>query len=414
MRPILHTMAAAALLLAQPGLHAQENTAAHGSHSSSAASEADSWEALLESVEETADWAADPLADLEMDLGLDEPASLIFAASISAGTGISDNYLKRVEKTSSAYSRAEADAWINWFLGEHHTLTGLLFAEGVFYDADNGVSSEYLALLQGKWTASGASVDYGATLQLYLSDQIYDASLTTTSAPLGESVAQNRTSATLFLDLFPSRRDRLQPFVSFERVDYEIDGEDYHEAGVGLEWERQWNQSLRMLSEANILRADYRSGLARLANGWDVPGELLMAINRFKIESRLYWQPVRWRGFSVNAGGGAQWDDDQTGDYESRQRIWASLGLRAEYKGWDFRLNSRWQETDYAYRQALTFTTDPTPARQTEHSLRAELSRDLPWQLKITLRGETATLDSRDPDQAYTERRVEALLEWSY
>ena len=409
MRPILHTLAAAglALLLATPSLKGQ-NTAASSSDTTTT-----DWEALLDSVEETADWAADPLADLDLGVA-EDPASLIFAASAALGYGHSDNYLKRVEKAASAYRRAEADAWLTWFPGERHTLTGLLFAEGVFYDADNGVSSEYLALLQGRWVVSGAGLDYGSSLQVYLSDQIYDASLATTSAPLGESIGQNRTLATLFLDLFPSRRDRLQPYLSVERVDYEIDAEDYFEPGLGIEWERQWSKSLRSLSEATILRADYRSGVALQGTGFAVPGSPLMAIHRLKLQSYLYWQPPQHKWISASAGAGLQWDDDQTGDYESRQRVWTALSLRLDYRQWDLRLSHRWSEVDYAYRQALTFTSDPTTALQIERSWRLELGYDLPWSLKAVARAEFNSLDSRDPEESYRERRLEALIEWSY
>lgn len=46
------------------------------------------WSALLEEAETTADWAADPLADL--NLFGDTASSLLLTASIRAGAGYSD------------------------------------------------------------------------------------------------------------------------------------------------------------------------------------------------------------------------------------------------------------------------------------------------------------------------------------
>ncbi|MGC9452623.1 MAG: hypothetical protein ACP5I4_14385, partial [Oceanipulchritudo sp.] len=373
----------------------------------------DDWETILEEAESGAEFAADPLADLEEELDFlaTEPSDFLFSASIAVGPGYSSNYLKRPEPVGSRFLQVEADVWLNW-LGEASSITALAFFEGQAYGEKNGVSNEYLAFAQANWTFSRENHDFGLEAELFQGDQVYDASLITAGAPVGERLRQFRPETGLFVDWYFSRRDRLRGAVSVLRVEYDLEAEDYWEPMLTSEWERRWTASIKTASRMELSRQLYDDKPGRTAWGGDQQTEENLRVNRLGLEEQFRYEPGQWKWLRLHLNLGLAWEEDRTGEYESLRQSWASLGLRFVWDRTQFRASGRWMEIRYRDRQLGL--TDPTLQLQTQRNLKIELKKKLPWNLALSLRGEWTRFDSRLGTEAYSERRSEALLGWSY
>jgi hypothetical protein len=366
------------------------------------------WAAILEEAEATADWASDPLADLGL---LDEPSSILLIASVKAGAGYSSNFLKRPEAVSSRFYHFEADAWLNWFL-EKSTVSILFFGESNIYQNKVEVDDEYLTFLQAGWTMPMESFELGVEGIALFADQIYDASLSPGSSPSGTRIRQARPEASVHLDWFPGKQDRLRISGSARRTRYNIENQDYWEPVLGFEWERLWRRSLTTQLRAEGSRQYFDDEVGRDANGITLPEGDPLLVDRLLLEQRLTWKPQEWEWLELSASAGISWDEDQSGVYETMRQTWASIRTKLS-GGWgELRLTGRWMELSYADRQVGFF--DPTPVRYTRPSLRAEYKLPLPGSIDIYLRGEWTDLDSRIDEDSYSEQRGEILFQWSY
>ena len=361
------------------------------------------WAAILEEAESSADWAADPLADLGL---FGESASIFLTASAKAGAGYSSNFLKRPEAVSSRYYNLEADAWLNWFLDDS-TVTALFFIESNIYENKVDVDDELLTFGQIGWSIPKGSTELGVEVLSFYADQIYDASLLISgSEPEGTRIKQFRPEASVYIDWYPGKRDRLRMEISALRAEFNIENQDYWEPVLRGEWEHLWSKPLVTLSKVEISRQFYDDEVGRMASGITFPEEERLLVDRLFLEQRLTWKPTRWDWFEASASLGISWDSDQTGDYESMQRSWASARTKFSGKWGQVRLTGRWMEIRYEER--LPFTL------HTQRSFNAEYKLPLPWDFAVYLRGEWTDLNSSIESNRYTEQRGEFLFEWSY
>lgn len=371
------------------------------------------WESILEEADAISEWAADPLADLDQELGLLplQQEDLFYSASIATGAGYSSNFLKRKIPFSSPYLSVEADASISW-LGDHSTATGMLFVEGTFYQEGTNTSDEYLLFARGNWTASGNRFEYGIEGEVFYGDQIYDASLVSSPTPVGEPLRQWRPQAGVFADWYVTAQDRLRLGLSTLRVEFDVPEEDYWEPIVLSEWEHLWSKTILSQTRLEFSRQLFDDKQGRNADASDLqPGQTLR-VNRLSLEQEVSYKPTQWNWLDLRLNLGLTWEHDRVGDYDSLRQSWASFNTRMAWKWGQVRLNARWMEIRYDDRQSGYF--EQTPLLQTHRALKVELRKPLPWDLTLTLRGEWIHFDSRSSDESYHERRAEALLSWSY
>ena len=396
-----HFCLALALLAAGPAL-----TGAPDNSQDTADSD---WTALLEEAESSADWAADPLADL--NLYGDAASTLLLTASLRAGAGYSDNFLKRPVAVDSSFYHFEADFWLSWFL-EKSTLSALVYGETNIYENKVDADDEFLTFAQLAWSRPGDRSELGAEVVTLFADQIYDASLSPNGAPTGTRIRQLRSEAMTYLDWFPGRRDRLRASVAAVRAEYNLDNEDYWEPVLGFEWERIWRKGLQTTSVATLSREFFDDAVGRNAAGTILPEAEDLLVDRLLLEQRLKWNPPDWEWLEVAASAGIAWEEDQAGSYESLRQSWVSGKAKVSGKWGQLKLTARWREIRYDERQVDFF--DPTPILHTQRSLQTEYKLPLPWSLAVYLRGEWTRLDSRVEDSRYTEQRGEILFQWSY
>jgi hypothetical protein len=361
--------------------------------------------AILEEAEATADWAADPLADLGF---YGEDLSVLIITSARAGIGHSNNFLKGKTAVSSGYYQVEADAWLSWFF-ERSTLTAMFFGEASIYENIEGldVDDEFLTFGQVSWSLQGDSTEFGIEALTFYADQVYDATLTINGgAASGTRIQQFRPQGSVYLDWFPGRLDRLRLEVSTLRAKFDIEDQDYWEPILTAEWERLWKKSITTRFKAEASRQYYDDEIGRKADGTDQEDERPLLVNRLFLEERLTWKPQRWKWMEWTATVGVSWDDDQTGVYEDMRRSTASARARISGDWGQLRLTGRWMEIRYRNREPLT--------RHTQKSLDAEYKLPLPGSFAAYLRGQWTSLNSTIDSEEFSEQRGELLFEWSY
>ncbi|MEX0331980.1 MAG: hypothetical protein AB3N64_11205 [Puniceicoccaceae bacterium] len=367
------------------------------------------WAALLEEAESSADWAADPLADL--NLFGDSVSSLLLTTSLRAGLGYSDNFLKRPQEVDSGFYKVEADLWMSWFM-EKSTLSALFYGEANIYENKVDSDDEFLTFAQLAWSRPGNRTELGWETVVLFADQIYDASLSPTGEPSGTRIRQLRPETMLYLDWFAGRLDRLRADISIVRTEYNLEEEDYWEPVLGLEWERVWKKGFHTITRIALSRQYFDDALGRDANGIQLPEAEQLLVDRLLLEERLKWKPADWKWLELTATAGVAWDKDQVGVYESLRQAWISGRAKVSGKWGQVKLTARWREIRYDERQVDFF--DSTPVLHTQRSLQSEYKLPLPWSFAVYLRGEWTRLDSRVEDSRYTEQRGEILFQWSY
>ena len=370
---------------------------------------AEDWAALLEDAESSADWAADPLADL--NLFGEASSTFLLTAALRAGAGYSDNFLKRPGAVDSPFYRVEADVYLSWFL-EKSTLSALLYAESNFYTYDVEADNEFLTFTQFTWSRSGPDSETGLEVVNLFADQIYDASLSPTGEASGTRIRLLRPEAMIYRDWFPARRTRLRLDLAGGRAEYNIENEDYWEPILGLEWEQLWRKGLRIVSRIEVSRQFYDDATGREANGLDSPNAKDLRVDRLMLEESLKWQPSSLDWLELAGTAGLAWENDLAGSYESLRQGWVSGRITFKGKWGQLKLNGRWREIRYDERQ-VDFL-DPTPVLHTQRSISSEYKVPLPWALAVYLRYEWTRLDSRVAESRYKEQRGEFLFQWSY
>jgi hypothetical protein len=384
--------------------------AALGDESGTAASgtvEEDSWAALVAETEELLEWSSDPLGDLDL-----EPERFtVWSTSARAGVGHSSNFLKRENPEGSRYLQLEGDAFVNTLFDEA-TLTALLFFEFTQYDQDTEADSESIVFLHANWSVFRDLWTMGIELDAFYGDQIYDASLSSVSPPVGDNLRQFRPELSFFAEKFISSRDSLGAKLSLRRAVYGESEEDYWRPALSLEWIRQWNTATATTTEVAVFVESYDERLARKADGTPLEPQTELEIRGLQIQESLSWQPVKWPSFKSTLRAGFSAEEEPDGAYESALRLFSSISLSWKSEWIDLRADGRWQNIRYQDRHSDF--ADTRPLRQTYRSLRLEAKRELIWNTSLKIAVEWSDFSSRAPSEDFSERRAEALLEWSY
>ncbi|NDV62040.1 hypothetical protein G0Q06_06240 [Puniceicoccales bacterium CK1056] len=365
-------------------------------------------EAFLDETDLFLEDANDPL------LGLDEFAESPFfwSASIRAGAGHSSNFLKRGKAVSSPYLKAEADFFLNGIF-THSSFTTLLYFETAKFDQDAEVDREAIAFLHANWTEIRARHSYGIEVDAFYGDQIYDASLLEDSIdPTGASLEQFRPELSLFGEWDAGKFNSIKVTLSARRSLIVDEDEDYWRPGISLEWNRVWSGSFGSRTELSLYQEFYDDEVAKTSTGINRLPEEDLQINGVQIEEVLTWKPVQWEVLSTSMRFGAAREEDSNDDYDGLTRFWASANASLDLKATKFRVSGAWQKTRYTDRQVSSI--DDRLVRQRYRTLRFDLERDLMWNLSFKASVQWNEFVSRVSDDSFSERRIQALLDWTY
>ncbi|HKJ91434.1 MAG TPA: hypothetical protein VJ960_09905 [Oceanipulchritudo sp.] len=371
------------------------------------ADDRDEWDELLLESEDLLDWSADPLDDLLL-----EPESMIlWSVTLKAGTGSSNNYLKRRNPVSSTYATFEGDLFFNALL-ENSSITFLLFAEATAYERGTQTNNESIGFLNANWTRFAVTWAYGIETDLFYGDQIFDASLALTAPPEGESFRQFRPELSLFTEWQPGRRDLLRLEAGLRRATFEEAAEDYWRPQLKFIWDRKVSSWLALSSELSTYREFYDEELSRQPNGLLLNPARKLEIHGARFLQELTLEPAFIPGFKIVARIGYRWEDSLEGSHEDVTRLDASLRSSLKTAFADFRATGRWQGTRYDERQ-VDFI-DKRTLRRTYRALDLEVERDLPLGFSLTARAEWSEFQSRSETETFSEERLEVLLGWAY
>jgi hypothetical protein len=371
----------------------------------------DAWSALVASSEDLLDWSEDPLQDLDLDPEPEPEPMAFWSISARAGGGESTNFLKREIPESSTYLQLEGDAFVN-LLYDKASLTTLVFFEFTQYEAQTKADSETLVFLHANWSLFRDLWTWGFELDALYGDQIYDASLSNVSAPLGENLRQIRPEFSFFVEKVISSRDSVGATLSLQRAMYGDSEEDYWRPEISAEWNRQWDTDFSSSTEAAVYTEFYDEESARRADGSVLNPQTKLRIHGLLVENSLRWQPEQWPSFKAALRAGLSAEADREGDYESSLRLFSSLNLTWKPEWVTLRIDGRWQ--NLRYRDRHSDFADTRPLRQTYRSLRLEAERNLIWNTSLRIGVEWSDFNSTDASESFSERRIEALLEWSY
>jgi len=366
-----------------------------------------SLESLEAQNEDILNWADDPLEGL----GLEDLSSFYWSASVAAGIGHSDNFLKREAPTSSSFYKLEGDIFLNLLL-EKSSLMVLAYFEGLKYDFDTDIDSETLAFLHASWSKFGTTWLYGVELDAFYGDQIYDASLSSNAQPEGARLLQFRPALSVFLERDIGKKDSLRLVTDLERTLYERSEDDYWRPRLRAEWSRAWHPSVKMVTTVGYFQEHYDEEISQDRRGLDMPSDELLLLRGPYFEEELSWSPPKLKKVRIIGRMGATFEMDAYGEYDDAVRLWGSLGTRFNLFQVDMNITGRWQTTRYSYRQVDFF--DTRPQEQIYSSLKIEAQRSLPMGLSLRLGVEWSDFNSRISSEQFSERRVEALINWSY
>lgn len=365
------------------------------------------WDALLDETEEILDWGDEPLEEF---LPEDEPMSF-WSLSLRAGGGQSDNFLKRPNPVSSRFLKAEGDVFLNT-LFEKASLTALLYAEYSLYERDAEAHSETLAFLHVNGTRFLGDNAYGVELGAFYGDQVYDASLTVDSEPLGTNLRQFRPQAEAFFQWQPGRRDALRTAAGLVRATFGDSDDDYWQPSLSLEWTHAWAPGWVTATEISAYREYYDVDVPRTAAGLPLDARGRLEVGGLSIEETVKWEDAILQNLDLSLRAGAAIERDDAGQYQDLQRYWSSLSASYEWRETDFSVSGRWQNTRYDDRQAAIL--DPRPLRHTYRNLKVEISRGFPWNTSLKARVQWTDFHSRNNADDFSERRIEILLGWTY
>jgi len=368
--------------------------------------EADQWDTMLNEAEEALDWSIDPLADLDLDL---EPETLRFwSASLRGGGGHSSNFLKRGSALGSGYFQLEGDAFFNAIFARS-SLTLLAFAEHTRYTRDAEADNETIAFFHGNWTRlSSRTWSYGAELDAFYGDQIYDASLVLNGTPVGASLRQFRPEASVFSEWAVGSHDTL----GLRRAEFGDASDDYWRPVAEATWERVWGRALGTEARLSYYEERYDEQVARAATGLRLSPEERLTVRGASLENLVTFNPRRWPGLKASLRFGAAREMETSGWFKDANRFWGALGASHDFGFMRLALNGRWQSTRYRERQVGFI--DARPVRQTYRTLKLEARKPLPWNTSLRVAVEWLQFDSRVAGETFSERRVESTLEWTY
>jgi hypothetical protein len=396
--PVFLTLAAALLLSPLAGAPTEPD-----------ATDSDAqWQALLSEAEETLEWSADPLADL----GLEPEPVHFWTFSLRGGGGASDNFLKRRNAVGSSFLKAEADAYLN-ALFDHASLTLLAFAEYIRYAREARADSETTAFLHLNWTRNPSRpFAFGAELDAFYGDQIYDASLVQNGAPVGASLRQFRPEAAIFTEWQPADGGALRLRVAARRAEFAEKEDNYWRPIATLGWRRHWSAAWETETRLSAYQDRYDEDHARGPTGLELIPQRSLVVDGASLDGSLAWQPVQAGAFKATLRLGIALEDETHGDYKDLLRHWGSLSVRHDFGMVELQATTRWQQIRYRERQVGFI--DDRRQRQDYRSLKLEAHAPLPWNTALRLAVEWSRFNSRIDAENFSERRVEAAVEWAY
>jgi hypothetical protein len=365
------------------------------------------WDAYLNETDLFLEEANDPLADLEAP----DEQLVFWTFSLSAGAGHSTNFLKRSNAVSSPFIKTEADFILNAIL-EHSQLTALIFFEGIRYDEKAEVDQEAIVFLRTNWTEFRTTYSYGIEANVFYGDQIYDASLSVDGVATGASLRQLRPEIGFFGEWDMGSVDSLKTVLSLGREIIEDEDENYWRPGLSVEWNRVWTGSFGSRTGVSVYQEFYDDKVAHAADGSTILPETQLEPVGLQIEEVLTWKPVKWNSLSTSLRFGAAAERDSNDEYDALKRFWASFNGTLDLKFAKVGINGIWQDTRYDDRQVSS--TDTRPVHQIYRTLQLEVEKDLRWNFSFIASVQWIEFSSRVSDDSFSERRVQALLDWTY
>jgi len=368
----------------------------------------DEWELLLREADELLAWSEDPLAELHP-----QPAQAltIWSTSIRAGGGYSNNFLKRADPVGSPYAQLEGDFYLNRQFA-HSSFTALAFFEASHYTQTESAEREGIAFLHASQAFLKGARTISIEGEVFYGRQVYDASLLVTSPPDGDLFTQFRPQLAAEISLEVGNASLFEGRLAIERVEFEDSENDFWRPQLSASWTRVMSER----SEVHLLLGAYGewhdAQLPRTAEGLLLAETDPLTVGGLRIESGFGWSRPEWLNLRMHLKGGISREEADTGVYEDAWRYWGSLAGSCHLGGNRLRLYGRWQDTRYDHRFADL--ESPPVLRQISRTLTFELQRDLPRDLSLLLGVEWNVFDSRADQEAFTERRVRALLEWAY
>lgn len=390
------------LLLSLPILRAEEPIPADASGDFA------EWDAFLDDTDSFLDAAADPLGDFDFAA---QDTLIFWSASLRAGVGHSSNFLKRSNPVSSAFLKLEGDLLVN-ALFRSSSFTSLFFFEAAKYDREAEVDHEAIVFLHNNWTQFRGAHTRGIEVTAFYGDQIYDASLQENGEPTGASLRQFRPEIAVFTEFALGARDSIKATLSVRRDLFEDEEFDYWRPQVALEWSRAWTGSFAASTELSVYREFYDEKLARSANGINRIPASELEITGLQIEEVLTWKPARWEAFRATARLAAASERDPDDAYDRLTRYSASVSANLDLDSVKLRASGSWLNTRYRERQ-VDFL-DSRPVRQIYRTLELEAEKPLPWNLSLKAGVQWSEFRSRISADAFSERRVQALLDWTF
>lgn len=365
------------------------------------------WEQLSAEMDALISWSADPLSDL----ALEAKRSPIFfhSASIRAGSGHSDNYLKRYTPTPQDFATLEGDFYGNLLL-PRSALTLILFGELTQYEDDSTTDTESLAFGLLEWSVPATWGTWGLRSSFFYGDQIYDASLSIQSPPLGSTFRQFRPEAAIFAKHILSAHDSLETSLSIRDTQFDDPDNDYYRAELKVKLGHQFDNDLTIATTFKGF-AEQHSTASRSANGASLNPQRALFIEgatiRQELKGSAFKKTLDW---SLEVG--AELEIDRYGTYEDLYRSWSGIDLEWRWKRLMLRGMARIQQNKYDKRQLAYL--DQTPLLQQFRSVEIEAKFDLARGFALVGNLEWNETTSRIQTDSYSEQRATLQFSWSY
>lgn len=367
-----------------------------------------SWDDVEADLETFLAWSEDPLAG--WDISVPEPSTLIHSGSLRAGTGHSDNPLKRFHPAEQAFFVLEGEAFLNALL-PHSSLTLLFFGEWTRYQGNGPADEESLAFGFVEWSIPTSSGSHGVRGTAFYGDQIYDASLSIQAPPIGATFRQLRPEAGFFLTRIVSEQDLIEGAISLSHAFFDDPQNDYLRARLDGEWSREWSPRWSTVSRIGAYREWHRLAVSRQPNGLRLNPSKTLCVTGAELVQKLTGQFFRG-ALQPSLQAGATLEIDAYGAYDDLYRSWAGLQLKGTWRRLTLEASTRWQETRYDQRQVAFL--DPRRLLLGYRSAEFRATLELVHGCSLLAKWEWLESSSRITTDGYTEQRGQVLLEWAY
>lgn len=363
------------------------------------------WE-LQPSTPATAPTAAAPEVPLPKLPEL--PGAMVFA-SVSIGTGFSDNYLRRHHAQSSWFQRLEADFfYLRTFRLWH--LQAFAYAEGVFYAAGEQ-PAEGLAIAQLELKRQAREMAWGTQISVYAADQLYDASLIITGAPEADRIQQFRPELLLFIDRPIASGGELHVEAASRYSFYDQSNNNVARHRIQAAYRHALLPHLDARFSLDSYQDHYHRRPARQARGLPLPNSIL-TIQGHTAAADLRWRPAFLPASTLTIAAGRTWERDATGLYDANQRWFGQIRLNYRTQRWLFQTHASAQRQTFSYRHASF--TDPRPQVQQLHVIGGQIRYSISKSWQVRLDTEWESYQSRNPIDKYRQLRTQILLQWNF